>query len=300
MARIRIDINTESNEALSQDGGLMLISSANQVGLLSSVTIANDMMAWFNLGLGSTPQKQDGAGYKGQGIINKKELLRGGGCKVIAAVGGSVVQSALSNELAVKMPPFVAVVGKVPATLGNGQCRGGVSLESVASNSARKNYLVSLGYTNANIYLYTNRNSAIHSDEKTAWLASGGSNTTFLESYVGDGTGNNDPTQFAVDFNGGGGKPAIIPASQSAIIISDDPFFQTNQAILVPLFNTWLSTAGRQVVYPSQRYTGLTGNSTIIGPDLTKAYMILGALSASLLANQAATFGFVKLASEKF
>jgi hypothetical protein len=296
MARISIDINTDSNE-MQSEGKKLRLDAASQVGLLSSVPIVPTFQqSTFNIGLGSAPQVQDNAGYPPGKIRAAKNTLVSQGCTIIAAAGGSVVHGALSTLPTGNMPPFLSIVGEVPTVMGN--CRGGVSLESIAANTARINYLLGLGYTMANIYLYTNKNSAIHSDEKTQWKVSGGSDATFLESKVGDGNGNNDKNQFATDFSGSGVIGSIATAKM-AIIVSDDPYFQTNQTVLVPLFNTWLS-ASRQVVYPSQRYANYTGNSTIIGPDLTKAYIILGALSASLLASPNSTFGWIKLASDTF
>jgi hypothetical protein len=298
MAKIVIEMDTESSGAQSQPS---LAASPNQVGLLSSITLTSDMISYFNLGLGGTAQIQDGAGYIAQGVKSKKDTLRAN-CKVIATVGGSVVLNALSPEISAKMPPFVSLVGSVP-TGSIGNCRGGISLESFASDSARKIYLKGLGgggvYTDASICLYTNPNSAMHAAEQGAW----NNNGTFIESYVGgDGTGTNDATKFSWDFNGSGINLPKIPNTANALIISDDPFFQTSQATLVPLLNNWLNTAGRQVVYASQIYASgpvqpATG-STLIGPDLLKAYMLLGALAGSLLSNTASNFGFIKLANE--
>ena len=128
MARIGIEIDTESTAGLIRPA-----SSSSQVGLLSSITLTDDMINNFNLGLGGTSQTQDVAGYIAQGIKDKKDILRAN-CKVIATVGGSIVLNALTPEITAKMPPFVSLVGSVPTgSLGN--CRGGISLESFASDS---------------------------------------------------------------------------------------------------------------------------------------------------------------------
>jgi hypothetical protein len=103
-----------------------------------------------------------------------------------------------------------------------------------------------------------------------------------------------------------GSHPAQMPTgATAAIIVSDDPFFQDSQNAssaansLVSNMNTWVQAGtNRQVVYPSQVYTGLQGNRTIIGPDLLKAYMLLGALAGGLLANTNSTFGWVEVASD--
>jgi hypothetical protein len=301
MAKISIDIDTDSTAVQSATHGLRVAGgSPSQVGLLSSIAVTTDMLTQFSLGLGGTPQVQDQATYVATAIQGKKDILKAN-CKVIAAIGGSIVFQALAPVLQANMPPFVSLVGSVPAA-NFGNCRGGISLESWASDSLRKDYLKGMGFTDNNIYLYTNLNSAMHAAESGAW----GIAATFIESYVGDGHGNNDSTKFVVDFNGAPGYPTKIPgANNAAIIVSDDPFFQANQQILVPLLNTWVSAAGtnRWVVYPSQVWTGSQANrTTIVGPDLLRAYMLLGALAGSLLANinvsPPVNFGFIKLASD--
>jgi hypothetical protein len=246
-------------------------------------------------------------GYNPQNIKNGKDQLRAN-CKVIATAGGSIVLNALQAEPPQKMPPFISLVGSVPPGGLPGNCKGGISLESVTLNSVRKSYLKGLlggnTYTDATICLYTNPNSAQHVVEGTTW----NNNGTFIGSYVGgDGTGTNDATKFAWDFNGSGANPPKIPNTANALIISDDPFFQDNQITLVPLINTWLAAGGggppRQVVYPNQNYPSAlppNGQGAIIGPDLLQAYMLLGALAGSLLRNPNTTspFGFVRLGSQ--
>jgi hypothetical protein len=306
MAKINIEIDTESGRKEEQlEGGFQskgsfhLLSSPSQVGLLSSIPITDDMLQYFKLGLGGAPTVLANQGYMPVNIKGGKDQLRGN-CKVIATVGGLVVFNALYQEPNPKMPPFVSLLGNVPTTaLGN--CRGGVSLESVATDKRRKDYLKALPggvFTDANIYLYANNNATMYNAEQVAW----NSNGTFITSYVGDGAGNNNAANFNLDFNGdGGANAARIPnATPAAIIVSDDPFFQANQATLVPLLNTWVQAANtnRRIIYSSQAYNGLAGNSTIIGPDLLKAYMVLGLLAGRLLGDTTTNFGWIKVGSE--
>ena len=305
MAKLSITIDTDLLGPQYSPGGPTVFDSTNQVGLLSSITLTPEMMASFNVGLMGAPQTtpHDKTGYNPQNIKDGKDQLRPN-CKVIATVGGSVVLNVLQAESKPKMPPFVSLVGSVPPGLV-GNCKGGISLESITLNSMRKAYLKGLAggntYTDNTIYLYTNPNSAMHADEIAAW----GNNNTVISSNVAQANGANNAGNFGQDFNGGGvGTNTPIPQNANAIIISDDPFFQDNQATLVPLINTWLKASGaRQIVYPNQNYPSAlppTGQGAIIGPNLLQAYMLLGALAGSLLRNPNTTspFGFVRLGSE--
>jgi len=145
----------------------------------------------------------------------------------------------------------------------------------------------------------------MHDDEKTNWASDG----TFLESRVGDGTGTNDATKFGVDFSGDAMNPAIIPSTATAVIISDDPFFQANRAALISAANTWLDGGQRYIIYPSTIYAkaiaadGTTivrprkDKSTLLGPDLPKAFQLLGVLANRLVSDRTLDFGFFTVPS---
>jgi hypothetical protein len=319
MGDVIININSET-DAVNSEGRHLVPRGAEKVGLLSSILLqdsfSQELYDGFATGFGSIFELEDDASYDASAIKRKHDKLVGAQkkCTIIATAGGSVSLEALRLTAAV---PFVSLVGYVPSNLPS-KCKGGVSLESYNQNRARLAYLVGRGHTPGHIVLLTNANSTMHGLEQTDWSSTGG---VFEESYVGT-AGTNDVNGFGWDFNGraaAGGLPALpgqIDANVTAIIISGDPFFQANRAVLIPLINTWLAIdpAHRDVVYPSTSYlsardssgnvvtpTGRVGGktcSTIIGPDLKQAYQLLGVL-ASYVANNKniAPFGFFPIAS---
>jgi hypothetical protein len=117
-----------------------------------------------------------------------------------------------------------------------------------------------------------------------------------------------------LDFVGGFSTiplPKKIPDTATAIIISDDPFFQANRATLIPLANNWLDDPQhpqRHIVYPSRIYESLdlpaaqrprSGKSSIVGPDyLSKAYLLLGVLAGALAKDRGLNFGFFTLPND--
>jgi hypothetical protein len=300
MTIVKIEIDSEPG-TVKGGGGVHGAAHlvAEKVGLLASITPAQDLIDAFELGLGQAiSDKEVGQGYKKNGLVDGKNKLKGKSVKVFATVGGNVSLTAMIGQSPTSTPPFVSLVGSIPAVLPT-QCRGGVSLESYATNAQRKAYLKGLAggttYTDANIFLLTNPNSGMHADEVAAWANA----DTAKNSYVGLG-GNNDATHFAWDFAGDGdGHPSQFPpaGTTSAVIVSDDPFFQANREALITAANTWLGLdATRRIVYPSQIYQSvLLSNGTtlrpkatqsiLIGPDLLRAYELLGML-ASVLARQ--------------
>jgi hypothetical protein len=142
----------------------------------------------------------------------------------------------------------------------------------------------------------------MYADEETDWANS----NTHKSSYVGDGQGNNDATMIPLDFNGGGGKTANT-AGATAVIVSDDPFFQANRNELIRQANRWLDgDRQRHIVYPSKIYANTepggvsprTGQSTLFGPDLKSAYQLLGVLASSLYFDQGLQFGFIRFVDD--
>jgi hypothetical protein len=301
MANLKLEIDSDH---LHDKTTHPLASAAEKVGLLSSIPLSPELIAAFAAGVGQTIEPSDqemAVGYKRNNIKAKKNVLKGRGIKVVATVGGLVVFKALNDETGATMPPYVSLVGRVPTgDLGN--CRGGVSLESYRLNRARKDYLKALPggvHTDATIFLLTNNNSAMNPEQKAEWA----SDPTFLESYVGDGAGNNDATKFAWDFFGQGQNPPKVPNTATAIIVSDDPFFQASRLELITQANLWLAqSAQRQIVYPSKMYEmealPAPNQSTLIGPDLARAYQLLGILAYRLVTDKSMNFGFFTLASE--
>jgi len=310
MAHIKFEIDSEAHDL--KDKTAPVRAAAAKVGLLSSIdlTLTPDLIAAFERGAGQTNTEIVKTGYKKTDIVTGSSGLKNK-YTVLATVGGAVMLDAVKGD--VTMPPFVSLVGSFP-TSGINSCRGGVSLQSYGLNQKRLQYLLSFAgavHTPATIYLLTNSNSLMHPDEQAAWASSGANAGNFLESYVG--IGGNDASGFAKDFFGapGGGPipvpspPKIPPAGATAVIISDDPYFQAYRGELIKQANIWLAaSAQRHVVYPSQIYASGTaidgspqtprvGQSTLFGPDLKSAYQLLGILAYRLVQDSSLTFGFV-------
>jgi hypothetical protein len=304
MAKLTIEIDTASSDSESKslvvsEGKSLL--TANKIGLLSTIPLSSSGSSLpiadaFWSAVGQTKEEKDNLGYIAKGLLDGKTYLKDTkNCKAIATAGGLSAFTAINGANDI---PFVSLVGWVPTSVNN-QCRGGVSLESYRS-SLRRQYLIDHFpgvQLAANIYLLTNNNSPyFHQAESTDW----GNPGTLIESYVGDGSGNNDASKFSWDWSSVGGNPAKIPDTATAVVISDDPFFQANQQTLVSLANTWLTTnATRRVVFPSTNYS-TTGQShanqmIVMASDLVAAYRLLGALAASVSLNPNVNFGFIKL-----
>src|SRR5262249_31435440 len=141
------------------------------------------------------------ANYDPDKIKQAKKSHVTNGCKVIAVVGGLVAFKAIAGDT--QDVRWLALVGNAQDLTSLAQCKGGVSLDSYKNDLSRKDYLKARApagtYTDPNIFLYTNKNSTMHSTEKSNWASDG----TFFESAVGDGLGNNDASKFASDFTSG-------------------------------------------------------------------------------------------------
>jgi hypothetical protein len=299
MTKLRIEIDTASIDTESKS----LVATANKVGLLSTIPLSSSsgsslpIADAFWSAVGQTKEEKGDQGYKAAGLLNGKNDLKSKNCKAIAIAGGLPAFTAINGANDI---PFVSLVGCIPIAV-NSQCSGGVSLESYKS-SLRRQYLVNLGQNPANIYLLTNNNSPnFHQAESADWNSPG----TLIVSYVGDGNGNNDASKIPWDWIGdGGSNPAKIPNTATAVVISDDPFFQANRPALVQQANNWLAGSGnRRVVYPSTIYSSTvpapaSGQSIFMGCDLVGAYRLLGALAASVSLNPNVNFGFIRLAPE--
>ena len=280
--------------------------AAIKVGLLSTIPLSQSGAPlpisdafWSAVGQGS--EEKGDLGYKDNGLKNGKDNLKNiKHCKAIATSGGMPAFNAINGANDI---PFVSLVGLIPSA-PNSQCQGGVSLESYKSSLRRQYLHDTFGYAADNIYVLTNKNSpTFHQRESADW----NNPLTFIESYVGDGAGNNDAANFQWDFFGDGGThPAQIPstATPTAVVISDDPFFQANRPSLIKQANTWLNgNNNRRIVYPSIIYSDTvppprTGQSIVMGCDLVSAYRLLGALAASVSLNPNVNFGFIRLAPE--
>lgn len=289
---VRVNVNVDSDLSGHQDSKanvqIAAESSPDRIGLVSSVPLDPDMVKAFQDGadlndgdyeVGEANQKD----YNKNSMISKKNDHKGAGCKVIATVGGLVTFDAINtdNDRNIR---FVSLVGNIPEKISR-QFRGGVTLESLKSNTLRRLYLLGLAggnrYTADNIFLYTNKNSQMHVPEKQIW----GKDATFIESSAGDGAGTNTKANFAADFTQGGVQVAPNPAAPKAIIISDDPFFRAYRDDLITAVYTWLQGSNeRFVIYPSQSYCDTiaplpASQTSVVGPDLKSAMFLLGMLA---------------------
>jgi hypothetical protein len=300
--KVKIDIDTESSAGHEINAGSSGASAlaADKIGLVSSIDLDQDLLNAFLVGadLDSVDfGKGAQANYDPDKIRLAKKNHVTGGCKVIAVVGGLVAFKAIADDT--QNVRWLALVGNAPDPSSLGECRGGVSLDSYKIDLSRKDYLKARApagtYTDANIFLYTNKNSTMHSTEKSNWASDG----TFFESAVGDGLGNNDATKFASDFTSG-----PLATTAVGLIVSDDPFFRSNRGELIKQVNGWLGgNSSRYVVYPSQIYAGgvdlggttqapTSKRSTLYGPDLKSAYLLFGQLAKYCVDHKSVQFGF--------
>jgi hypothetical protein len=299
MAQLKIELDTENATSKNMGArGVSILTSSQVPGLLTSIPLTSDLTNAFigTLGISNLVTRQ-ASSYKSADIITARNTLQNSpnNCTVLATVGGLITCKTLA--LASGTVPFVSLVGTQPT--GNlGNCKGGVTLQSLAWNLVRKAYLANKGCTN--IILLTNPNSAMHAAERLVWGAAG-----FVTSYVGL-NGANTASNMSWDFVGDGGSHAaqISSSANTGIVVSDDPFFMANRPTLINLANTWLgSDATKFIVYPSQIYSSWTDptsgtivtpnpRSTLIGPDLVQAFELLGILTNYLANNMNESFGF--------
>lgn len=298
MTKITIEIDTgldktTTNDAITEARTRVKLA-ANKIGLLSTIPLPQSLSDAFWSAVNQNKEEEPSLGYKYSGVHNGKNDLKNiKNCKVIATAGGMPAFTAVNADNDI---PFVSLVGMIPSSI-NSQCSGGVSLESYKS-TLRRTYLLGLGQLPANIYLLTNSNStAFHQAETNDWTGPAGA---LLVSY-GGGSGGNDATQLSWDWVGGGGNPALIPGTATAVIISDDPFFQANQPSFMTQVNNWLGgdTVNRRIVFPNGNYPVSAPYATqkiVLGCDLVAAYKLLGALASSVSLNPNVNFGFIRLA----
>jgi hypothetical protein len=302
MAMVRLEVDTDFNDSHGSQKAAKPLAAV-KVGLLSSIKLAPELLIAFERGLGANADVQENATYKKDKIKDKKDKLKVNRNEVIATVGGRVVLEALATEA--NTPPFVSLAAsKPPGSLGS--CRGGILLENYKRHVDRRAYVRGLSgggvHTDNTIHLLANPNSAMYADEKEHWATE----ATHKPSYVGDG--DNDERQIVCDFHGCSGKPAKT-AGATAVIVSDDAFFQANRYELISQANRWLDgDPQRHIVYPSKIYEkaeqdGSTirpkaGQSTLFGPDLESAYQLLGVLASRLFFNQGLYLGFVRFVDE--
>jgi hypothetical protein len=307
MARISIDIDTETRGDVTQSGGHKLFGqppllARKKLGILSSITLfdaaafasslVTEVEKGFNASPGTVPKRDKQDQVSKANLKSKRdELLNNEGCQIIATIGGMFVNTGISDKANPIPVPFVSLVGSIPDTVDS-KCCGGVSLESWTSNKPRVGFLTSKGLSNNNDFcLY-------HDDGTNSQGAPATTGVPFLEAdnwknglaltkiQNCSGAGNIDN-----DLNGMGSQAAAA----KGLVIGASPFLLENRNELVTAANKWLSSTPanttRYVVYPLQIYdegsrpaianfsnpqTNAQGKNILFGPDLRKACRLLG------------------------
>jgi len=189
---------------------------------------------------------------------------------VIVTVGGSIAAKAAADFA--KDKPFLVIVGTMPNFNINphGTFRGGINLDTPASDVARNGYVIAKWTTiPANrVCLLYNGNGQMVQGELSAWRSQG---------WPAQKAGSGDNS--AIDFT-----KAFSSAAQNAdaVVVSADPYFTQQRILLVGAANN----TTLKVCYPFQFYGDAlpaSGRSMWFGPDLVGAYVTMGTKAASVL-----------------
>jgi hypothetical protein len=192
---------------------------------------------------------------------------------LIVTVGG--VEAAYAAFVTVGKP-FISIFGgattNFPGAIG-GTFYGGVNLQTFAGNAARVTYLTAtFGLTAAQICLLANPSSSeVYAQETTTWT--GGviyqaANQVQIRSSL---------------------HTFATTATQLAIIISADPFYQDQKEFLIYHANK----TKKRVCYPLEVYKNVGGTPpasdrhTRYGPKLTAAYQQLGQMANAVVSTGA-------------
>jgi hypothetical protein len=278
MAKIKIEIDTESTERQDTRKGQFLAHP--KISVVSAISITPSFRTSFETGVNDSSVQvhyDPSNGYKKHDLSHLvKAIQNNNSADLIATAGGMAAYEAASSAAT---KPFVSVTGEVPS--GPPNYKGGVSLQSSPSNSARIALLNTLGFTSPEIGLFYNPNSYMI-DEVSNWDNLIGTTTQTFQGGI-DGNGDNNKTAYATDFTA-----AKIPSAIRALVISADPFFQDTKEQLIAAVNGWIAAGtaagvNRYVCYPTQDYANTSGTTqptakkgTLYGPDLANAYNLLG------------------------
>lgn len=263
------------------------LAAAPKVLMVSSIPLTGEMTTSFtngaaSVGVGVVLRPQGDLRYAGGDTTNIENFIKGnhGSHNLIVTTGGSITHVAAKKSHAHHNKNWIALLGDEPdpSDLPD-NFLGGVVLGSYISHIERALTLQDKSIPRANIYLYTNKSSAMHAAEVKFWKDNIGN--TVIEASK-----NNDPSTYATDF------PAF-PAAVRGLVISADPFFASTRTDLIRAANTWLfMDSSRRVCYPLQVYENLTapstdrprsGQSTLYGPATLDAYSKLGQLAGIAL-----------------
>lgn len=212
---------------------------------------------------------------------------------LILTVGGLVMAKALANFLYNRrwQTPFLMLIGSTPSpTSGlwnDPNLIGGVNLDTANQNNLRAQYMLEYygqGQTSptagfidvSQICLLYNENSHMGAQESMAWQFHG--RPTLASSVNNQAAYVANPNPFNNDFQN-------LPAGTKAVIVSADPFFTSHAADIMQ--------AAMQIIppipicFPNEQYVTAAGSpqakSMIYGPNLAKAYTLLGQMANTYL-----------------
>lgn len=196
---------------------------------------------------------------------------------VIVTVGGSIAAKAAADFA--KDKPFLVIVGTTPsfAIDPHRTFRGGINLDTPASDTARNGYLTANWTIPANrVCLLYNKNAQMGQGEVSAWRSQG---------WPAQNAASGDNS--TIDF-----PNAFSNAAQNAdaVVVSADPYFTQQRISLVGAANN----TTLKVCYPFQFYgdaNPASGQSMWFGPDLVGAYGTMGTKAASVLSNSNTSTG---------
>lgn len=287
MSKVKIEIDTEPGN-LQSAHELVIAARKAKIGLVSSITLTPELDKAFRDGVNDSLikilPKKDKVGYKkGDPALVDTILRLIQRTDLLVTVGGTVAYEAAA---AANVTEFLSLVGNTPVAPPDGFW-GGVSLECIASNADRIDYLVAKGIPKDQIFLFCNPNSAMNQDETDLWKSLTTTTAPFqiFPGGVNPSTGTNDASVYGANFTDIGSNASI-----RAIVVSADPFFQDTKEKLITAAKTWLDGATtRYICYPSQSYLNKggtapkSGQSTLFGPNIEDAYNLLGQLAVSAL-----------------
>jgi hypothetical protein len=294
MTKIKFEFDAQSHEQV----GLRTSAAPNKIGVVSPITMTPILQNAFANGVGNSRvniKYADKNKYdKGDNTALQKAIkVFNNSADLIVTAGGLVAFGAADQAASIH---FVSLTGAEPSP-SSSLFRGGVSLESVNSNSDRISLILGLGkgFTIGQIGLLCNANSAMNNDEIQDWrFGTGTSDNSQIFTAGNDTSKNNTASTYASDLS-------AIPNGIKALVISADPFFQDTMDLLILACNNWIAAGAamstpivRYVVYPSLIYANQGGtnkptskSTSLYGPDLVAAYFLLGQVAAIVLVNDA-------------
>jgi hypothetical protein len=215
---------------------------------------------------------------------------------LLVTFGGLVAYEAANDA---GLQGYISLVGNVPAVLHD-YCWGGVSLECIATNELRFNYLMEKLVPKSNIYLFYNPNSemSVSGEEIQDWNRLTAPNSGQVFPGGVNAQGDNDSNAYGPNFDG-----IETNGNIQALVVSADPFFGQTKDPLITAANAWLRRGvggpPRFICYPSRGFatgTQLATRSILYGPSMEDAYFLMGqvAVNALVLGKQ----GMLRLTSQ--